>query len=127
MTYAARARSLVGCRFRPQGRTPKYGLDCLGLAAIAYEIPGEQVPADYRLHGPNLPILLDGLKQYFRTVAASRATSGDLLLFDAGRNQVHLAVKTDVGFVHADTRLGVVETPGDSPWPILRTLRRRAR
>ena len=127
MTYAARARSLVGCRFRPQGRSTVHGLDCVGLAAIVYEVRGEQVPAAYRLRGSNLPILLDGLKPYFRSVAASRATGGDLLLFDAGRDQLHLAVKTDAGFVHADARLGVVETPGDPPWPVLRAFRRRAR
>jgi len=123
MNYAERARALVGCRFRPQGRTVEFGLDCLGLAAMTYGV--SQVPANYRLRGPNLAALLDGLKLHFRPVAAGRLASGDLLLMEAGPSQVHLAVKTDAGFVHADVRLGVVETPGSPPWPILRTFRRR--
>jgi lipoprotein Spr len=125
MNYAERARSLTGCRFRPQGRIAEYGLDCLGLAAITYNVAIERVPADYRLRGRNLFALLEGLKPYFRPVAVTRVASGDLLLFDAGRDQVHLGVKTADGFVHAHARLGVFETPGDPPWPTLRAYRRR--
>lgn len=127
MNYVARARSLIGCRFRPQGRTVEFGLDCLGLAAIVYGVSPERVPANYRLRGPNLAALREGLQSFFRPIAARRIVGGDLLLLDAGRNQFHLAVKTDAGFVHADARLGVVETPGDPPWRVLRAYRRRTR
>ena len=127
MNYVARARSLIGCRFRPQGRTVEFGLDCLGLAAIGYGVSPERVPANYRLRGPNLAALREGLQSFFRPIAARRIVGGDLILLDAGRNQFHLAVKTDAGFVHADARLGVVETPGDPPWRVLRAYRRRTR
>lgn len=50
---------------------------------------------------------------------ASAAGPGDLLLITVARDQLHLAVKTEVGFVHADAGLGkVVEVPGDPPWPV---------
>ena len=125
MSYSKRARALIGTRFRPQGRSADLGVDCLGLVAIAYRVPLNEVPGRYRLRGDHSAALLDGLKRHFRAVR--KVASGDLLLLRAGREQTHLAVKTSVGFVHADVRHGVVETPGDPPWPLLRAFRRRAR
>ena len=125
MTPVERARALVGTRFRPQGRSTGYGLDCLGLATIAYRVPLDRVPIGYHLRGDHGPALMDGLQRYFRPV--EKAASGDLLLLEAGRGQVHLAVRTEAGFIHADARRGVVETPGDPPWRLLRAFRRRAR
>ena len=43
---ARRARSLVGVRFRPQGRDPMLGLDCVGAAAAAAEEPACRLPRD---------------------------------------------------------------------------------
>ena len=125
MSYVERARALIGTKFRPQGRSAGQGLDCIGLAAIAYRLPPETVPTGYRSRGDHGPALVAGLKAHFRPVR--KVVSGDLLLLKAGREQVHLVVKTDVGFVHADARLGVVETPGNPPWPLVRAFRRRAR
>ena len=51
---AARARSLVGVRFRPQGRDPGIGLDCVGLAAVSADVPVERVRRDYALRGQRL-------------------------------------------------------------------------
>ena len=46
--------------------------------------------------------------------------AGDLLLFAAGPGQLHLAVRTAGGLVHADAGLGrVAERPGADPWPLL--------
>ena len=123
MIHVERARSLIGTRFRPQGRTADLGLDCLGLVAIVYRLP--DVPIGYRLRGDHGPGLMAGLRTYFRPVR--KIASGDLLLVLAGREQLHLAVKTDLGFVHADARHGVIETPGNPPWPLLGAFRRRAR
>ena len=125
MSPVERARALIGTRFRPQGRSAEQGLDCLGLVAIAYRVPLGRVPADYRLRGDHLSDLLEGLRPFFRPVR--KIAAGDLLLLEAGRQQLHLAVKTDAGFVHADVRHGVVETPGEPRWPQLRAFRRRAR
>lgn len=128
MDIVERARTLVGCRFRPQGRVPELGLDCIGLACAAYRIPSAGIPSDYRLRGDHRGQLVSGLRSRFRRVAKSAAKAGDLILLEVAPDQLHLAILTDRGFVHADARLRkVVETPGAPPWPILSVHRRRAR
>ena len=125
---AARARALVGTRFRPQGRDPRHGLDCLGLVIAAHRLPKAEMPDDYRLRGAHRDALLAGAERWFRRVAATAVRAGDVLLLDAGPGQPHLAVVTDEGFIHADARIGrVVATPGAPAWPVTAVLRRRAR
>jgi cell wall-associated NlpC family hydrolase len=118
---AARARALVGTRFRPQGRRREHGLDCLGLVAVAAELPVELVPSGYRLRSQvpedMLSLTLDGRVQ---RIAVSDARAGDVLLVQAGGGQHHFLILLENGFVHADARLGrVVETPGAVAWPVL--------
>lgn len=125
---AARARALVGTRFRAQGRDPRHGLDCLGLVIAAHRLPRHEMPDDYRLRGAHLDALLAGAERWFRRVAATAVRAGDVLLLDAGPGQSHLAIVTSAGFIHADARIGrVVETPGAPAWPVTAALRRRAR
>jgi hypothetical protein len=125
MSHVERARALIGTRFRPQGRSAEHGLDCIGLVAIAYRLPADRVPSGYRLRGDHGPGLMAGLRTFFRPVR--KLANGDLLLLQSGLEQAHLAVKTEAGFIHADARHGVVETPGDPPWPLVGAFRRRAR
>jgi cell wall-associated NlpC family hydrolase len=123
-----RARSLIGTRFRAQGRDPRYGLDCLGLAMIAYRIDGANVRRDYRLSGDYRRELMAGLGAAFRRVPRSRAGPGDLMLIEVAADQCHLAVRTSDGFVHADARRGlVVETPGEPEWRVAAIYRKRSR
>lgn len=125
---AARARALVGTRFRPQGRDPELGLDCIGLILCAFDLAADQVRRDYRLRGAHRAELLAALAGPFRRIARARRQPGDVLLLEVARDQMHLAVVTAVGFVHADARRGkVVETPGTPPWPVVAVFRRRAR
>jgi hypothetical protein len=120
---ARAARACLGVRFRPQGRDPAYGLDCVGLAAVAFRAAGHEarVPRGYPLRGGEAAafarlIGASGL----RPVPVEEAGEGDLLLLLAGPAQCHLAVRTDTGFVHADAGLRrVIETPGRPAWPIL--------
>ena len=126
--FAERARALVGCPFRPQGRDPEAGLDCIGVIATTFDIPVEQVARDYRLRGGELSRLRVELGRYFRRVSATALRPGDLLLFSIGATQMHLAVQTERGFVHADAGLRrVVETPGPASWHLLSVFRRRVR
>ena len=120
-----RARSLIGTRFRAQGRDPNFGLDCIGLAMIAYGIGEDQVRCDYRLSGDHRCELTAGLAGGFRRVARSSTRAGDLMLLEVALRRVHLAVRTATGFVHADVRRGVVETPGEPEWPVVATFRKR--
>lgn len=118
---AAAARQAVGTRFRPHGRDPAFGLDCVGLAALSLRAGGcaGAVPEGYALRGGSAEALA-------ATIAAAglRAVEhvepGDLLLFDSGPGQFHLAVAVAGGLVHADAGLRrVVERPGPMPWPLL--------
>ncbi len=48
------------------------------------------------------------------------------MLLAPGDEQVHLAVRTKDGFVHADASIRrVVETPGQPSWPLLGVYRKR--
>lgn len=126
MTRAARivaaARATIGARFRPHGRDPALGLDCVGVAAWALAAGGwrGRVPAGYALAAGAAavaPDMLDGL------VACDGAAAGDLLLCRAGGG-LHLAIRTEAGVVHADAGLRrVVERPGAPPWPVLAAYR----
>lgn len=121
-----RARSLVGTRFRPQGREPATGLDCVGLLLCVFDLPDGEVRHDYRLRGFYRRELETELFRFFRRVSATERRCGDVLLCAVAPNQMHLAINCGVSFVHADARLRkVVETPGGPGWPVLANFRRR--
>lgn len=125
---ARRARALVGTRFRPQGRSPELGLDCIGLVLAACDFSTHRVRRDYRLRGDHRRELLAGLGSNLRRIAPRQRRPGDVLLLQVTPDQAHLAILTDTGFVHADAGRGrVVETPGMPPWPVIAAFRRRAR
>ena len=114
-----RARALIGARFRPQGRSAEIGLDCIGLAMLAYGLPQARVRADYRLHGGSREEMEKGLAPFFDRIPSAAAAPGDLLLVEPGARQLHLIVLTPDGYVHADARLRrVVEASGAAPWPL---------
>lgn len=116
---AAAACALVGSSFRLQGREPATGLDCVGVVALALKAGGHAgpIPAGYDLRcgeAARFRSSWAGLK------VADGERPGDVLLCLAGPRQLHLAVRTVAGFVHADAGLRrVVERPGPLPWPLL--------
>lgn len=123
--YAERARALVGIRFRPQGRDPRIGLDCVGLILATFAIPSDLVRRNYRLRGDHRAEIERELAKHFRP-ARSAWRPGDLMLIAVSFDQFHLGVRTGRGFVHADARLGrVVEMLGEPRWPVLGTFRKR--
>lgn len=113
-----RARSAVGVQFRPQGRDPATGLDCIGLILWVFGIPPAAVRRDYRLAG-NAPAELDReLRRFFRRISARNREVGHVMLCNVRPGQSHLVIECGGSFVHADARLRrVVETPGSPPWP----------
>lgn len=121
-----RARGLIGVRFRPQGREPTAGLDCVGLVAVATGIADP--PSGYPLRGGSGELLSAGLRAAgFRRVRQMRP--GDVLAMRTGPQQLHLGIWTGGGLVHADAALRrIVERPGAPAWPVLgvwRPARRR--
>lgn len=119
----ARARGCLGARFRLQGRDPAIGLDCVGLAAIAFDKAAP--PARYALRGGDVAALARMIARTgLRDVDEGPAGPGDLLMVDAGACQLHLVVLTRTGFIHADAGLRrIVEVPGRPRWPILHVWR----
>ena len=119
---AARARACVGVRFRPYGRDPAFGLDCVGLVAFA---TGAPAPADYALRSGKAATAAAALRAAgLRPRGAGQASPGDILLLASAPTQLHLAVRTEAGFVHADAGLRrVVECPGAPAMPLLGTWR----
>lgn len=112
----AAARRCLGARFRPQGRDPRFGLDCVGVAAIAFgrPLPDDTVPDDYPLRGGSAEAIARSIDAVgLRRIDMAEAAAGDLLLVAAGAEQFHLAILSGRGFIHADAGLRrVVETPG---------------
>jgi len=114
---AARARRLVGVRFRAQGRSPATGLDCVGLVVSAFGL--ERARSDYSLRGGD-PGLLSRELVAAGFVRVGRRETGDVLVMRAGPEQLHLGIVTEAGLVHADAALRrVVERPGAPEWPVL--------
>ncbi len=112
----ARARACIGVRFRPQGRDPRFGLDCVGLVAHAY---GHAVAEGYALRTGDRA-------RIERALAAAGlaprwpARPGDVGLYASGAGQLHLAIVTEGGIIHADAAARrVVERPGPAPWPVI--------
>lgn len=116
----ARARALVGARFRPQGRTAEQGLDCLGLVALAAGLSGEAIPNGYPLRSRMRETVRTIVPEGLHPLAPDQAEVGDILLVEAGPGQHHFLLLADGGFIHADAGLGrVVEIPGGVPWPAI--------
>lgn len=120
---AAAARALVGVRFRPQGRDPTYGLDCVGLVLSAFGEAGQPLsaPRDYPPRGGSADAVAALMANAgLAAIDEEEARAGDVLLVAAGAGALHLVVRTACGIVHADAGLRrVVERPGTLAWPIL--------
>ena len=128
LLHATRALALVGTAYRPQGRDPAQGLDCIGLCLVAYDLPASLARDDYRLRGDHRDEIEAALLARFRRLPRARARPGDLLLMLPAADHLHLGILTALGFVHADNRLRrVVETPGLPCWPVAGTYRLRRR
>jgi hypothetical protein len=117
----ARARALIGTRFRVHGRTPGHGLDCIGVAVMATGMEPGRVRSDDGLRTSNPEEAnADFDESGFVRMPLAMRTIGDLLLVRAGPHQLHVVILTDKGYLHADARLRrVVEVPGKVPWPVL--------
>jgi hypothetical protein len=117
----ARARAAIGARFRPRGRTPEIGLDCVGLAGWAH---GVAVPGGYAMRSGDIARVRGAIAAAGLTEAEGRA-AGDLLLLASGPGQLHLGIDSGTGLIHADAMLRrVVERPDPLPWPVIGRWRR---
>lgn len=121
MSGVAAARAAVGTRFRLHGRDPATGLDCVGLAALAMRAEGfsGEVPRGYALRSGDAARACEAVAAAGLAPAAE-PRAGDLLLLRTGPGQLHLAIDSGGGIIHADAMLRrVVERPGPAPWPVV--------
>jgi len=100
-----RAMALVGTRFRPQGRDPASGLDCIGLVICAFELSPVEQPR-YRLTDGDWDGIERALLTWFEP-AQSEARPGDVVVFRLPRC-FHFGVLAPKHFVHADLTIGRV-------------------
>ena len=115
------ALGLVGAKFRLHGRDPATGLDCVGVVALA---AGVEAPSGYALRGGDVAAVRAAIDRV-GLMRVSDAAPGDVMLMRTGPGQLHLAIKTKRGFVHADGGLRrVVERPGAPEWEVLGLWRR---
>ena len=120
---AQTALDLIGVPFLLHGRSADAGLDCVGLAGLCLSAAGEDaaVPTDYRLRGQQKARACTYFDEgQFSRVSDGSVVAGDILLLEPGVRQIHLAVVTHAGAVHAHMGLGrVVATPLPLPWPTI--------
>lgn len=120
---ADRAVGVVGVAFKAGGRCVEAGLDCVGVvaAALAPQCCSFHIPGDYTLRGDyQTRILAFFDRDCFSTIADHRVQPGDILLCQTAPRQLHFAIFTPCGFVHAHAGLyRVVLTPLPLPWPVI--------
>jgi hypothetical protein len=117
----AAARAGLGTRFRPQGRAPGLGLDCIGVALMAAAGAGVMLPAmpAYALGGDH-GALLAATCRALGLRRVRRAKPGDLIEYRLAAGHRHLAVLSDCGIIHAHAGLGrVVEGPAPDDWAVV--------
>lgn len=101
------ARSYTGTPYRYGGMS-RTGMDCSGLLVRSFESAGESIPRTSKEQS-----------KYGKAVGKNELQKGDLIFFSNKkwrRKITHVGLVTDVKgnnsvtFIHASTKLGVVET-----------------
>lgn len=122
--FAASAEALVGKPFRLRGRSPEYGLDCVGLAYHALGAARQAAlrPPSYGLRNLSyefVPCFAENCG--FSLVSETAILRGDLLAVQPGPAQLHLLIaSTARTFIHAHAglrRVTIMNGPID--WPTL--------
>ncbi len=114
-----RARACVGARFRPQGRDPLLGLDCVGLVLFALGPDVARARPTYALSGERSADRAESGLRALGGEQVDRSSMGDIVLFEPVASQAHLAVASENGIIQA--HLGVrrvVEGPADPAWAV---------
>lgn len=120
---ATRATALIGTPFRLHGRNADGGIDCVGVVALSLQNSGcgLSVPCDYAMRGQyreHAFAFFD--RNHFQTVTADNHQTGDILLCQPAVRQLHFAIITAAGLVHAHAGLRrVVVTPPPVTWPVI--------
>jgi cell wall-associated NlpC family hydrolase len=124
LEIVSRARSLAGVKFRPQGRDPATGLDCVGVLLWTFGIASELVRRNYRVRGAHRSEIEQTIQRWFAPIECDQLRPGDVALFTIAASQSHLAISCGSSLIHADASLRkVVETPMPGGWALTRAFR----
>lgn len=106
-----KARSLLGVRVTPHGRTPS-GIDCAGLLFLVFGDLGVEDFHDYD-DKPTSALVYRNISRYADRIRGTEALPGDIVLLNFGGGSTHFALLTGDGTVVVpDRRRGeVVEVP----------------
>lgn len=119
---AAAAEALSGCHFRLHGRDPASGLDCIGVLAAALARIGRPAPLPngYAMRITSAERFTHVAQRCGLAPAAIPFVPGDVVMFQVGPNQFHLAIAAQCGgFVHAHAGLRrVVLTAPSAAWRV---------
>ena len=97
----------------PRAGVQRPGWIAPGTRHLDLGIPATSIRRNYRLRGDHRQELESELHRYFRPVDEAQLEPGDVLMLAVTSDQLHLAIRTVDGFVHANAGIGrVVETPG---------------
>jgi cell wall-associated NlpC family hydrolase len=114
------ARSLVGTRFKHQGRLPGAGLDCIGVIAVTAQHFGFTY---HDMSGysnrPDGVTLLREFRKCLVEIEAREVQCGDVLTFwcEAPNKVQHAAIASDRGMIHSTIEFRrVVEHRMDDFW-----------
>jgi lipoprotein Spr len=115
----AQARKALGVPFRHQGRSPRQGLDCVGLVLWSFHELG--LTTFDHVHYAPLPAdtasMDAALAAHLTPVPLQQVSPGDVLRFEVAGLQLHLGLATEHGVIHAAQVYGaVVEHRMDSKW-----------
>lgn len=111
------ARSWVGTPFKhhQQLKGVENGCDCVGfLMGVGKEL-GFRFEVENYHHVPRGERLLRELEKYLVPIEIQEATIGDILVFRGSfknPDATHVAIKTDIGMIHACSREGRVVEHG---------------
>ena len=111
------ARQWLGVPFRHQGRN-RLGVDCGGLLLCIGEDAGlDLIPPEVYSMSPSPDVIRAALTANCEPIAVHQAKPGDVLWLRFGDDPTHVALRTDIGLLHAWAKPGkVVEHRIDGAW-----------
>jgi len=119
--FIAAARTMLGVRWKHQGRHPQFGVDCAGFAVCAARMCGHGTidRTDYA-RAPSASDFVEQLKKNGDMIRIGDEQPGDVMIFEFGGNPQHLGILTAVDppmMIHAfATARKVVEHRMDDEW-----------
>jgi NlpC/P60 family putative phage cell wall peptidase len=110
------AREYIGTPYHHQGRLKHVGIDCIGLiVCVAKELGIElQDTTNYRRFPDGITLAAELNRQFTKI---EEAQPGDIMLFRVTRLPQHVAIRSEMGLIHAHVGLkNCIETNLSDTW-----------